>query len=186
MFGAFTEGLSLFARPFAMLMNFHAFNKMKGMGQVVSWSVRDESLHCESMIRLYHEWGKETGTLTRSVKDDIIDVAKTIVSLEDRLIELAFSLGDINGLKLVDMQQYIRYICDWRLVQLKLPPLYGYFSYDGTDHQQLKDHPLPWLPLVLNGVERANFFENRATDIPKQQRKEIGTDKTAFGRNSIM
>jgi ribonucleoside-diphosphate reductase beta chain len=56
MFGAFTEGLSLFA-SFAMLMNFPRFNKMKGMGQVVSWSVRDESLHCESMIKLYHGQG---------------------------------------------------------------------------------------------------------------------------------
>ena len=166
MFGAFTEGLSLFA-SFAMLMNFPRFNKMKGMGQVVSWSVRDESLHCESMIRLYHEWGKETGTLTRAVKDDIVDVAKTIVSLEDRFIELAFGLGDINGLSLTDMQQYIRYICDWRLVQLKLSPLHGYFSYDGADHKQLKEHPLPWLPLVLNGVEHTNFFENRATEYSK-------------------
>ena len=52
-FGAFTEGLQLFA-SFAMLMNFPRFNKMKGMGQIVSWSVRDESLHCEGIIRLFH------------------------------------------------------------------------------------------------------------------------------------
>ena len=44
MFGAFTEGLQLFA-SFAMLLNFPRQNKMKGMGQIVSWSVRDESLH---------------------------------------------------------------------------------------------------------------------------------------------
>src|ERR1044072_7688839 len=48
MFGGFTEGLQLFA-SFAMLMNFPRFNKMKGMGQIVSWSVRDESLHCEGI-----------------------------------------------------------------------------------------------------------------------------------------
>ena len=53
MFGGFTEGLQLFA-SFAMLMNFPRFNKMKGMGQIVSWSVRDESLHCEGIIRLFH------------------------------------------------------------------------------------------------------------------------------------
>jgi ribonucleoside-diphosphate reductase beta chain len=53
MFGAFTEGLQLFA-SFAMLMNFPRFNKMKGMGQIVTWSVRDESLHCEGMIKLFH------------------------------------------------------------------------------------------------------------------------------------
>ncbi len=53
MFGGFTEGLQLFA-SFAMLMNFPRFNKMKGMGQIISWSVRDESLHCEGIIKLFH------------------------------------------------------------------------------------------------------------------------------------
>jgi ribonucleoside-diphosphate reductase beta chain len=54
MFGAFTEGMSLFA-SFAMLLNFPRHNKMNGMGQIVTWSVRDESLHCEGIIRLFHE-----------------------------------------------------------------------------------------------------------------------------------
>ena len=49
MFGGFSEGVQLFA-SFAMLMNFPRQNKMKGMGQIVSWSVRDESLHCEGII----------------------------------------------------------------------------------------------------------------------------------------
>ena len=53
MFGGFTEGLQLFA-SFAMLMNFPRHNKMKGMGQIVSWSVRDESLHCEGIIKMFH------------------------------------------------------------------------------------------------------------------------------------
>src|SRR6478736_2030591 len=83
MFGAFTEGMSLFA-SFAMLMNFPRFNKMNGMGQIVSWSVRDESLHCESVIRLYHEWANETGAVTKSVASDITDVGKTMVELEDK------------------------------------------------------------------------------------------------------
>jgi ribonucleoside-diphosphate reductase beta chain len=63
MFGAFTEGLQLFA-SFAMLMNFPRFNKMKGMGQIVSWSVRDESLHCEGIIKLFHAFVKERDCLT--------------------------------------------------------------------------------------------------------------------------
>src|SRR5690606_9439123 len=45
MFGGFTEGLQLFA-SFAILLNFPRHNKMRGMGQIVSWSVRDETLHC--------------------------------------------------------------------------------------------------------------------------------------------
>ena len=65
-FGGFTEGLQLFA-SFAMLMNFPRLNKMKGMGQIVTWSIRDESLHCEGMIKLFHTFAQETGALTKDV-----------------------------------------------------------------------------------------------------------------------
>jgi ribonucleoside-diphosphate reductase beta chain len=170
MFGAFTEGMSLFA-SFAMLMNFPRFNKMKGMGQIVSWSVRDESLHCESVIRLYHEWEQETGAVTKSVADDIIDVGKTMVGLEDKFIELAFEMGDIQGMTPKDIQSYIRYICDWRLTQLKLTPQYGYFTGTAGEYKQTREHPLPWLSAMLNGVEHANFFEARATEYSKAATK---------------
>ena len=60
-FGAFTEGLQLFA-SFAMLLNFQRFGKMKGMGQIVAWSVRDESLHTESIIKLFHTFLNENPT----------------------------------------------------------------------------------------------------------------------------
>jgi ribonucleotide reductase beta subunit family protein with ferritin-like domain len=40
-FGAFTEGMQLFA-SFAILLNFPRRGLMKGMGQIISWSVRDE------------------------------------------------------------------------------------------------------------------------------------------------
>ena len=155
MFGAFTEGLQLFA-SFAMLMNFPRFNKMKGMGQIVSWSVRDESLHCEGMIKLFHAFAKETGCVTQSVKDDIVDCCRTVVGLEDRFIDLAFEMGPVEGMNAEDIKSYIRYIADWRLGQLDLPRIYG-----------AEKHPLPWLTEMLNGVEHANFFEARATEYSK-------------------
>jgi ribonucleoside-diphosphate reductase beta chain len=166
MFGAFTEGMALFA-SFAMLMNFPRHNKMKGMGQIVSWSVRDESLHCESMIRLFHCWTEETQCLSAGVRNDIQAVGETMVNLEDKFIELAFELGDIEGLRMSEIKNYIRYICDWRMVQLKLEPMYGYFAAKKDNYQQLQEHPLSWLSSMLNGVEHANFFETRATEYSK-------------------
>ena len=154
-FGGFTEGLQLFA-SFAMLMNFPRFNKMKGMGQIVSWSVRDESLHCEGMMKLFHTFAEETGALTKGVKDDIADCCKTVVSLEDKFIELAFEAGEVEGMTPEDIKNYIRYIADWRMKQLKLPTIYG-----------VEEHPIPWLTEILNGVEHANFFEARATEYSK-------------------
>jgi ribonucleoside-diphosphate reductase beta chain len=155
MFGGFTEGLQLFA-SFAMLMNFPRFNKMKGMGQIVSWSVRDESLHCEGIIKLYHAFNKETGVVTKSVADDIVDCCKHVVGLEDKFIDLAFEAGDVQGMTPKDIKTYIRYIADWRLRQLELPTVYG-----------IEENPLPWLQVLLSGVEHANFFEARSTEYSK-------------------
>src|SRR5205809_207815 len=159
MFGGFTEGLQLFA-SFAMLMNFPRHNKMKGMGQIVSWSVRDESLHCEGMIKVFHAFKAETGCVTKSVAADIVDCCKTVVGLEDKFIDLAFEAGEIQGMTPDDIKHYIRFIADWRLRQLALPEVYG-----------VKENPLPWLQSMLSGVEHANFFEARATEYSKAATK---------------
>lgn len=159
MFGGFTEGLQLFA-SFAMLMNFPRYNKMKGMGQIVSWSVRDESLHCEGIIRMFHEFARETGALTKQVQDRINGQCETTVRLEDNFIDLAFELGPVEGMTPKDVKRYIRYIADWRLKQLGLKPIY-----------MIDEHPLPWLTPLLNGVEHANFFEQRATEYSKAATK---------------
>lgn len=154
-FGAFTEGLQLFA-SFAILLNFPRFNKMKGMGQIVSWSVRDESLHCDGIIKLFHAFAQESGALTQDVKDDIADCCHTVVRLEDAFIDLAFEMGPVPGMTPKDIKKYIRYIADWRLKQLGMKPIY-----------MIDEHPLPWLQPLLNGVEHANFFETRATEYSK-------------------
>lgn len=166
MFGAFTEGMALFA-SFAMLLNFPRHNKMNGMGQIVSWSVRDESLHCEGIVKLFHAWNAETGTLTKAVQDDILDVAKMTVALEEAFVDLAFGLGRIEGMSATKIKSYVRYIADWRLTQLRLSPVFGYFEKTGDSYRALKAHPLPWLAPILNGVEHANFFEQRATEYSK-------------------
>lgn len=155
MFGGFTEGLQLFA-SFAMLMNFPRFNKMKGMGQIVSWSIRDESLHCEGIIKLYHAFNAETQCVTKAVADDIVDCCKTVVGLEDKFIDLAFEAGEVQGMTPEDIKKYIRFIADWRLRQLHLPEVYG-----------VNENPLPWLQSLLSGVEHANFFEARSTEYSK-------------------
>ncbi len=166
MFGGFTEGLQLFA-SFAMLMNFPRFNKMKGMGQIVSWSIRDESLHCDGVIKLYHAFNKETNAVTKAVADDIVDCCKHVVGLEDKFIDLAFEAGEVQGMTPDDIKAYIRFVADWRLRQLQLPEVYG-----------IKENPLPWLQALLSGVEHANFFEARATEYSKAATKGSwhGTD----------
>ena len=155
-FGAFTEGLQLFA-SFAILLNFPRFNKMKGMGQIVTWSVRDETLHTQSAIRLFKTFLEENPEIwTEAFRRDLYKACETIVTHEDAFIDLAFESGGVEGLEAGDVKAYIRYIADRRLGQLDLQPIY-----------RTKDNPLPWLDEMLNGVEHVNFFENRATEYSK-------------------
>ncbi len=152
-FGAFTEGLQLFA-SFAILMNFPRFNKMKGMGQIVTWSVRDETLHCLSMIRLFRTFIQENPDVwTEELRRDLTQACETIVTHEDAFIDLAFEQGDVEGMAAEDVKRYIRYIGDRRLSQLGLQPIYS-----------IGENPLPWMDEMLNGVEHMNFFEGRATE----------------------
>jgi ribonucleoside-diphosphate reductase beta chain len=133
MFGGFTEGLQLFA-SFAMLMNFPRFNKMKGMGQIVSWSVRDESLHCEGITKLFHAFVKET-----RLPDQGGEGRHHRLLPEDRAAGRRLhrpglrAWGRCRGMTAKEIKRYIRYIADWRLGQLGCP-IY-----------MVEDHPLPWL-----------------------------------------
>ena len=152
-FGAFTEGLQLFG-TFAILLNFPRFNKMKGMGQIVSWSVRDESLHTVSIIRLFRTFIEENPELwSDALQRRLYGICETIIEHEDAFIDLAFEMGGVEGLEADEIKQYLRHIADRRLSQLGLQPIY-----------RIEKNPLPWLDAMLNGMEHTNFFENRATE----------------------
>ncbi|MDE0779933.1 MAG: ribonucleotide-diphosphate reductase subunit beta [Alphaproteobacteria bacterium] len=156
MFGAFTEGLQLFA-SFAILMNFPRHNKMKGMGQIVTWSVRDESLHTASIIKLFRTFINENPEIwDEEFQRELYVACETVLNHEDAFIDLAFEMGSLEGLEGKEVKQYIRYIADRRLVQLGLQPVY-----------RVEQNPLPWMEEMLNGVEHANFFENRSTEYSK-------------------
>lgn len=155
-FAAFTEGLALFA-SFAMLMNFPRFNKMKGMGQIVTWSVRDETLHCQSVIKLFNTFIQENPQIwTMKLKSEIREACEKIVGMEDKFIDLAFEMGPVEGMTANDVKGYIRFIADRRLRSLNLDPVYN-----------IDKNPLPWMDIMLNADEHANFFEQRATEYTK-------------------
>lgn len=149
----FNEGVALFA-SFVMLLNFQRYGKMKGMGKVVEWSIRDESIHVEGNAKLFKTFCAEhPRVVDDEFKKEIYQIARNIVKLEDKFIDLAYQLGTIEGLEKEEVKQYIRYITDRRLLQLGLKPNF-----------KVKDNPLPWLEWVLNGADHTNFFENRVTE----------------------
>lgn len=155
-YSAFTEGLQLFS-SFAILLNFSRFGKMKGMSTIVQWSIRDETLHVENMIKLFRQFIKENPEIwTDEFKGELYEICRKMVELEDAFIDLAFEQGGIEGLTSEEVKAYVRYLADRRLLQLGLKANY-----------KVKTNPLEWLDELLIAPEHTNFFETRPTAYSK-------------------
>ena len=159
-YSGFTEGVQLFS-SFAILLNFPRHNLMKGMGQIVTWSVRDESLHVESMSQLFRTFIQENPKIWNDkLKYDIYCAAERVVELENNFIDTCFEKAEIPDLTKEDVKEYIRFIAGRRLLGLGLKNIFN-----------TKVNPLPWIDYQLNAVEHTNFFENRATEYAKASTK---------------
>ena len=155
-FSAFTEGMQLFS-SFIMLLNFPRHGMMKGMGQIVTWSIVDETKHTESMIKLFRTYIEENKEIWNDeLKGEIYSIAEKMVELEDKFIDLAFEIGEMPNLTPQDVKQYIRYIADRRLISLGMKGIF-----------KVKKNPLPWVEEMINAPIHGNFFENRVTDYAK-------------------
>jgi len=155
-FSAFTEGMQLFS-SFIMLLNFPRHGKMKGMGQIITWSIVDETQHAENMIKLFRTYIEENREIwSDDLKARIYTIAEKMVELEDKFIDLAFQMGEMQDLTSDDVKKYIRYIADRRLISLGLKGIF-----------KVKRNPLPWVEEMINAPTHTNFFENRATDYAK-------------------
>jgi len=152
-YSGFTEGVQLFS-SFAILLNFPRHNLMKNMGQIVTWSIRDESLHVEGMSKLFRTYIQENPEIWNDeLKYEIYCAAERVVELEDAFIDVAFGSAEVKDLKAPEVKAYIRYIADKRLMGLGMKKIFNSES-----------NPLPWLDYMINAVEHTNFFENRSTE----------------------
>ena len=155
-YSGFTEGVQLFS-SFAILLNYPRHNLMKGMGQIVTWSIRDESLHVEGLSKLFRTFIAENPSIwTDKLKYEIYCAAERVVELEDKFIDVCFNKADIPGLTAKEVKEYIRYIADRRLLGLGMKNIF-----------HSNENPLPWIDMQVNAVEHTNFFENRATEYAK-------------------
>jgi ribonucleoside-diphosphate reductase beta chain len=142
---------------FIMLLNFPRHGIMKGMGQIVTWSIVDETMHAESMIKLFKEYIKENPEIWGDdLKGKIYTIAEKMVQLEDKFIDLSFNGTHMRDLEPEDVKQYIRYIADRRLISLGMKGIF-----------KVKKNPLPWVEEMINAPVHGNFFENRVTDYAK-------------------
>jgi len=159
-FSAFGEGVQLFS-SFAILMSFSLRNLMKGVGQIVSWSVRDESLHSNFGCKLFREVIRENPEIwTDDFKKTIYDAARLVVELEDAFIDKAFELGNIPGLTKEDMKAFIRHRASTKLGDLGLK-----MNWKNIDQAALDR--MDWFDNLTAGVNHQDFFAGRVTDYSK-------------------
>jgi ribonucleoside-diphosphate reductase beta chain len=156
-FSGFTEGVNLFS-SFAILMNFSRFNLLEGVETIVSWSVRDESLHSEAGCWLFRTFIEENPEIwTDELKKDIYDAARLSVKLEDDFIDNAFSLGKVRGLDPVDLKNFIRMRANAKLNDLNLAT-----NWKNIDQDSLKR--MAWFDELSGGTKFADFFAGKVTD----------------------
>jgi ribonucleoside-diphosphate reductase beta chain len=159
-FSAFTEGVNLFS-SFAILMSFQLRNLMKGTGQIVAWSVRDESLHSKAGCWLYRTLLEENPQLdTPQMTQAIYDACELSVNLEYNFIDKAFEMGDIEGLSKEQLKNFIKERANQKLVELGYNPLYNDINPDLLKQME-------WFGHLTSGVEHQDFFAGRVTTYSK-------------------
>jgi len=165
-FSAFAEGVSLYS-AFAVLYSFQLRNLLKGIGQQMKWSVRDESLHSRMGCQLFRHMCDEDDKLLQDCREDIIDAAKIMIELEEKYIDKMFEMGDIDGIKSYDLKQFIRKRTNEKLQELGYLDLGSYFSYD----EKAADN-LDWFYHLTGGHTHTDFFAIRSTDYSKANEGE--------------
>ena len=169
-FSAFAEGVSLYS-AFAVLYSFQLRNLLKGIGQQMKWSVRDESLHSKMGCQLFRHMCEETPGLKQECKDHVLEAADIMVDLELKYIDKMFEQGDIENLKKEDLKNFIKKRANEKIVELGYKESSQHFGYNED-----KASALDWFYHLTGGVTHTDFFAIRPTDYSKANEGEDWDD----------
>ena len=165
-FSAFAEGVSLYS-AFAVLYSFQLRNLLKGIGQQMKWSVRDESLHSKMGCKLFNHMCAEEPDLRNKCYKDVIEAAEAMLSAEEKYIDRMFEQGDIENLKAYDLKQFIRKRLNEKIVELGYSNGRKHFKYD-----EVAAANLDWFYHLTGGHTHTDFFAVRPTDYSKANEGE--------------
>ena len=165
-FSAFAEGVSLYS-AFAVLYSFQLRNLLKGVGQQMKWSVRDESLHSKMGCQLFRHMCEEIPDLKEECKNHVLEAADIMVDLELKYIDKMFEKGDIENLKKEDLKNFIKKRTNEKIVELGYSEEANYFKFDTISASNLD-----WFYHLTGGVTHTDFFAIRPTDYSKANEGE--------------
>ncbi len=157
-FSAFAEGVSLYS-SFAVLYSFQLRNLLKGIGQQMKWSVRDESLHSRMGCQLFNHMCQEYPELREAARESIENAAKYMVEMELKFIDKMFEMGDLENLKSEDLKEFIKHRANDKLREL------GYQDVFIVNQEMAEN--LEWFYHLTGGVTHTDFFALRPTDYSK-------------------
>jgi len=166
-FSAFAEGVSLYS-SFAVLYSFQMRNMLKGIGQQMKWSVRDESLHSKMGCQLFRHMCDEYPELLESARAAVEEAATLIVEMEEKFIDKMFEMGDLENLKAKDLKNFIRKRANEKLKELGYESL---FKFDVKSAEELD-----WFYHLTGGTTHTDFFAVRPTDYSKANEGEDFND----------
>lgn len=159
-FSAFNEGVNLFS-SFAVLLNFSRFNIMKGLSQIIAYSIKDETLHSNAGCWLFRTLIQEYPEIwTDDLKKDIYEAARLTVQLEDDFIDQAFKNGPIEGMDPKDLKAFIRHRCNTKLQDLGLKSNWKSINKSHLDN-------MAWFDQLSAGVAHSDFFASRVNSYAK-------------------
>lgn len=159
-FSAFNEGVNLFS-SFAVLLNFSRFNKLKGVGQIIAFSIKDESLHSEAGCWLFRTLVSEfPEILTDELKEEIYTAARVTIELEDAFISKAFEKGPIEGIDVHDLKAFIRFRANTKLGDLGLKKIWKNIDKQALDR-------MSWFDVLSSGTSHSDFFASRVDSYSK-------------------
>tara|TARA_R110000751_G_scaffold281077_1_gene383619 strand:- start:2298 stop:3284 length:987 start_codon:yes stop_codon:yes gene_type:complete len=159
-FSAFTEGVNLFS-SFAVLLSFKMRNKLKGVGQIVEWSIRDESLHSEAGCWLFRTLIEENPSLkTPELEAAINEAALVSLKLELDFMDKVYELGDLEGCSKYNLQNFIKHRVNTKLGDLGYNPII-------TDIDMTAVNDMKWFDHLSAGKQHSDFFAVRVTNYSK-------------------
>mgnify|MGYP005994376939 CR=1 FL=1 len=162
-FSAFAEGVALFS-SFAVLYSFQMRNMLKGIGQQMKWSIRDESLHSKMGCQLYRHMCEEYPELLEESREAIEEAARLMVDMEHKFIDKMFEMGDLENIKAADLKEFIKQRANTKLVELGYQ---GIFEYNEDMAGELE-----WFYHLSGGETHTDFFATRPTDYSKANEGE--------------
>lgn len=170
-FSAFAEGVALYS-SFAVLYSFQMRNLLKGIGQQMKWSVRDESLHSKMGCQLFRHMCEEYPELLDEVKHEVVEAAQLMVQMEMNYIDKMFEMGNLENMKADDLKQFIKKRANEKLVELNIDPVFEYNEDQAAE--------LDWFYHLTGGHTHTDFFAVRPTDYSKAGEDENWDEDDLF------